>query len=199
MFSTEECIEILNHDMIELYDGIIINCNENKLEIPSRDICISLNESQKRLLVCLKEKICTKRNIINIVWYENHQRVSDNNYHQLTFQLRALLQRNNLPKNLLITVPYYGLKLNEKQWLSITDEDNCLTTQITSGHNTIEKISTKVNISGEKASKNRNVVAQQKTVADNETIQESTPKAPKGIISFLSRYLSKKSSTQNIS
>ena len=199
MFSTEECMEILDHDMMELYDGIIINCNENKLEIPSRGICIPLNESQKRLLVCLKEKICTKRNIINIVWYENHQRVSDNNYHQLTFQLRALLQRNNLPKNLLITVPYYGLKLNEKQWLSITDEDNYLTTQITSDHNTIEKTSTKANISGEKASKNRDIIVQQKTVVDNDTIQETTPRVSKGIISFLARYLSKKSSAQNIS
>ena len=199
MFSTEECIEILNHDIIELYDGIIINCNENKLEIPSRGICIPLNESQKRLLVCLKEKICTKRNIINIVWYENHQRVSDNNYHQLTFQLRALLLRNNLPKNLLITVPYYGLKLNEKQWLSITDEDNYLTTQITSGHNTIEKTSTKSNISGDTVSKNRNIIVQQKTVANSNTIQETKPKVPKGIISFLAHYLSKKASTQNIS
>jgi|GEM_PF-2870100 len=119
MFSTEECIEILNHDTLELFSGVVVNCNTNTLEIASRDLSIVLNESQKRLLVCLNEKICTKRNIINVVWYENHQRISDNNYHQLTFQLRALFQRNNLPANLLITVPYYGLKLNEKQWQAI--------------------------------------------------------------------------------
>lgn len=122
MISTEECIELLNHDTLELFDGIMLNCNVNTLEIPSRDISIVLNESQKRLFICLMKKVCTKRDIINVVWYENHQRISDNNYHQLTFQLRALLQRNNLPANLLITVPYYGLKLNENQWKSIISE-----------------------------------------------------------------------------
>lgn len=116
MLSTEECIEILNHDILELSGGVTLDCNMNMLEIPSREINISLNESQKRLLICLVKKVCNKRDIINVVWYENHQRISDNNYHQLTFQLRALLQRNNLPANLLVTVPYYGLKLNENQW-----------------------------------------------------------------------------------
>lgn len=119
MFSTEECIEILNHDMLELSEGVIVNCNTNTLEISSRQLVIDLNESQKRLLVCLIKKTYTKRDIINIVWYENHQRISDNNYHQLTFQLRALLHRNNLPANLLITVPYYGLKLNDNQWKTL--------------------------------------------------------------------------------
>ena len=119
MFSTEECIEILNHDTLELSEGVIVNCNTNTLEIASRQLSIDLNEAQKRLLVCLIKKVYTKRDIINIVWYENHQRISDNNYHQLTFQLRALLHRNNLPANLLITVPYYGLKLNENQWKTL--------------------------------------------------------------------------------
>lgn len=119
MFSTEECIEILNHDMLELSEGVTVNCNTNTLEIASRQLSIDLNESQKRLLVCLIKKVYTKRDIINIVWYENHQRISDNNYHQLTFQLRALLHRNNLPANLLVTVPYYGLKLNENQWKTL--------------------------------------------------------------------------------
>lgn len=119
MFSTEECIEILNHDMLELSEGVTVNCNTNTLEIASRQLSIDLNESQKRLLVCLIKKVYTKRDIINIVWYENHQRISDNNYHQLTFQLRALLHRNNLPANLLVTVPYYCLKLNENQWKTL--------------------------------------------------------------------------------
>lgn len=119
MFSTEECIEILNHDTLELSEGVIVNCNTNTLEIVSRQLIIDLNEAQKRLLVCLIKKVYTKRDIINIVWYENHQRISDNNYHQLTFQIRALLHRNNLPANLLITVPYYGLKLNENQWKTL--------------------------------------------------------------------------------
>ncbi|MFG1173750.1 transcriptional regulator [Erwiniaceae bacterium CAU 1747] len=121
MFSTEECIEILNHNLLELSEGVIVNCDTNTLDIASRQLSVTLNESQKRLLVCLIKKIYNKRDIINIVWYENHQRISDNNYHQLTFQLRALLHRNNLPDNLLVTVPYYGLKLNESQWKTLAE------------------------------------------------------------------------------
>ena len=122
MFSIEECIEILNHETLTICEGVIINCNTNMIEIPSHEINIELNEAQKRLLVCLAKKICTKRDIINIVWYETHQRISDNNYHQLTFQLRALFQRYNLPENLIITVPYYGLKLNDSQWKMLITE-----------------------------------------------------------------------------
>lgn len=141
MFSTEECIEILNHDTLVLSEGVIVNCNMNTLEIASRDIIINLNESQKRLLICLTKKICAKRDIINIVWHENHQRISDNNYHQLAFQIRALFSRNNLPDNLLVTVPYYGLKLNEDQWKVLSAKNTV--TPIASENKNIPHVSEK--------------------------------------------------------
>lgn len=120
MLSAEECIVLLDCDVLSFEDGLILDCNINKLEAPALNMTIMLSESQKRLMVCLLKKINCKRKIINIVWYENHQRISDNNYHQLTFQLRAAFQKNNLPDNLLITVPYYGLKLNEKICRTLT-------------------------------------------------------------------------------
>lgn len=124
MFSTEECIILLDNDILRIDDALILHCSINTLEIPARNLSITLNESQKRLLSCLLKKINCKRDIINVVWYENHQRISDNNYHQLTFQMRSLFNKNGLPENLLVTVPYYGLKLNESAWRSLKSDDN---------------------------------------------------------------------------
>lgn len=123
MLSTEQCEEILDIEYIKFSTFFTLNCQMNTLEIPCKKLTISLSETQKRLLICLTKKINNKRDIINIVWYENHQYVRDNNYHQLVFQLRALLQRNQLPAKILITVPYYGLKLNEPLMKTIESED----------------------------------------------------------------------------
>lgn len=122
MLSVEECMEILDVDTLCFEESMTVDCNLNILSIAAYGITINLNEAQKRLLVCLIKKINAKREIINIVWYENHQRISDNNYHQLAFQLRALFQRNGLPANLLVTIPYYGLKLNESLWRSLIND-----------------------------------------------------------------------------
>lgn len=122
MLSIEECIEILDIDTLCFEEIMTIDCHLNTLSIPEHGITINLNEAQKRLLICLIRQINAKREIINIVWYENHQRISDNNYHQLAFQLRALFQRNGLPANLLVTIPYYGLKLNKNLWRSLAKD-----------------------------------------------------------------------------
>lgn len=113
MLSVEQCEKILDIENIHYSTIFSLDCQMNTLDIPCKKLTISLSETQKRLLICLTQKINSKRDIINIVWYENHQCVRDNNYHQLVFQTRALLQRNQLPTNILITVPYYGLKINE--------------------------------------------------------------------------------------
>lgn len=124
MLSVEECMELLDVETLCFEEFMVIDCNMNTMAIPSMGITLDLNESQKRLLICLIKKVNAKREIINIVWYENHQRISDNNYHQLTFQLRSLFQRNGLPANLLVTIPYYGLKLNENLWRTVVRDSH---------------------------------------------------------------------------
>ncbi len=102
MLSVEQCEKILDIENIHYGTFFNLDCQMNTLEIPCKKLTISLSETQKRLLICLTQKINNKRDIINIVWYENHQCVRDNNYHQLVFQLRALLQRNQLPLTYLL-------------------------------------------------------------------------------------------------
>jgi DNA-binding winged helix-turn-helix (wHTH) protein len=109
----DQCQQIIGNRCISWKGTLLLECNSNRLLVKKSGKSICLNENQKRLLACLFNNIGCKKKIINVVWYENHQRISDNNYHQLVFQLRATLQRNNLPSNLILTIPYYGLKLNE--------------------------------------------------------------------------------------
>lgn len=109
----EECIQLLSDETLTYNELFTLQCSVNKLVIHASQQTVTLSEGQKRLLVALLKGINCKREIISLVWYENHQRISDNNYHQLIFQLRALLQRHNVPGDLIITVPHYGLKLNE--------------------------------------------------------------------------------------
>ncbi|CNK33075.1 putative transcriptional regulator CadC [Yersinia mollaretii] len=113
MLMREECIQLLSDETLTYNELFTLQCSVNKLVIHASQQTVTLSEGQKRLLVALLKGINCKREIISLVWYENHQRISDNNYHQLIFQLRALLQRYNVPGDLIVTVPHYGLKLNE--------------------------------------------------------------------------------------
>lgn len=113
MLMREECIQLLSDETLTYNELFTLQCSVNKLVIHASQQTITLSEGQKRLLVALLKGINCKREIISLVWYENHQRISDNNYHQLVFQLRALLQRYNVSGELIVTVPHYGLKLNE--------------------------------------------------------------------------------------
>lgn len=71
-----------------------------------------VTEKQKRLVICLLKGITQKNDIINIVWYEQGGMVSDNNYHQLIHKFRSLLSENNLPKEMLRTIPRHGAILD---------------------------------------------------------------------------------------
>lgn len=113
MLSTTECMDLLKEEKIYFGDSLSLDCVRNVLFVSASGLQIQLNESQKRLMVCLFKRINCKRKIINIVWHEIHDRIKDNNYHQLVFQTRTLLTRNGLPENTLVTIHYYGVKLND--------------------------------------------------------------------------------------
>jgi DNA-binding winged helix-turn-helix (wHTH) protein len=112
MITDEQAIALVNIDDLTFENIFTLDGRLNRLSFPAIELSIALNEAQKRLMICLLKNINCKREIIKVVWNDNHQRIRDNNYHQLVFQFRALLQRNGLPANLIVTIPYYGLKLN---------------------------------------------------------------------------------------
>lgn len=113
MLTHEQCKEIVESGLLKFQDAATLDCRINQLTLHATGQTLALSEPQKRLLVCLFKNITCKRKIINIVWYEYHQRIGDNNYHQLVFQLRTLFKQHRLPAQLVLTVPYYGVKINE--------------------------------------------------------------------------------------
>lgn len=115
--------EIISIKQAEYSNIITIDGILNTLTYHPLQQDIGLNESQKRLFYCMLMNVTRKTSIIMAVWNENHKRISDNNYHQLIFQTRALLKRHGLPGTLLITVPYYGIRFNTKLLEEIARRD----------------------------------------------------------------------------
>jgi len=113
MFCAEHFIKLSTSEVIPYKNIITLDCSVNKLYIHKNQQKIPLSQAQKRLFFCLLSGVNRKRDIINLIWHENHQCIVDNNYHQLLFQTRALLQRYNLPGQLIMTIPNFGLTLNE--------------------------------------------------------------------------------------
>lgn len=104
---------------LDFHDILTLNSVQNTLTWWPDRITIPLNEAQKRFFACLILRITAKRQIIATVWNENYPSVSDNNYHQLLFQSRALFRRYGLPDGLLVTLPYHGVRLNEEKLLAL--------------------------------------------------------------------------------
>lgn len=103
MSTTEQC---------HLPGYFTLDCRMNILNVYALGQMIYLSESQKRLMLCLMNDIHCKRKIIKFVWHECHQRIRDNNYHQLVYQFRTTLARHHMPSDMLKTIPHRGLVLN---------------------------------------------------------------------------------------
>ncbi|MBB3305754.1 MULTISPECIES: response regulator [unclassified Enterobacter] len=116
--NTPEQLQALRH--LVFHDILTLDSAKNTLTWWPEHKVISLNEAQKRFFSCLLLRITSKRQIIATVWNESYPSISDNNYHQLLFQSRALLKRAGLPDGLLVTLPYHGVRLNEEKLMAIT-------------------------------------------------------------------------------
>jgi DNA-binding winged helix-turn-helix (wHTH) protein len=110
--------EIHSARQVIFHDILTLDSVRNQLTWHPGNIVIPLNDAQKRFFNCLLMKVTSKQQIISIVWNERAYGISDNNYHQLLFQSRALLKRHKLPDGLLVTIPYHGVRLNEDLLLS---------------------------------------------------------------------------------
>lgn len=115
--------EMLNAEKCHLPGIFTLDCRINVLNVHGTQQSIYLSESQKRLMQCLMNNISCKRRIIKFVWHECHQRIRDNNYHQLVYQFRNTLTRHQLPGNLLVTIPHRGLVLNTEVLLPAATQD----------------------------------------------------------------------------
>ncbi|MDR6352496.1 hypothetical protein [Pantoea sp. SORGH_AS_0659] len=112
------------HYQVDSY--LSLDCRMNLLYNKATGEKICLSESQKRLMVCLINNIHCKRAIIRIVWHECHQRIRDNNYHQLVYQLRNILTKHGFPADTIVTIPHRGIVLNKEALRNLHEDESIL-------------------------------------------------------------------------
>ena len=84
----------------------------NRIQFTGADTGIDLTEQQSRLLWLLLTGTTGKQEIIRYVWSDNHTAITDNNYHQLIYQCRALFRRHGVPDGVIKTLPRHGVKFS---------------------------------------------------------------------------------------
>ncbi|MBE0150347.1 hypothetical protein [Serratia sp. PL7] len=94
-----------------LEDSSLILDNNKLITKDERKEAI-LSKNQKYLLLCLMKKINEKNEIISCIWDKGN--CKKNSYNQLIYQTRELLTRSGFPPNIIITIPRYGVYLNQE-------------------------------------------------------------------------------------
>ncbi|HGM5491623.1 TPA: transcriptional regulator [Serratia fonticola] len=93
-------------------ESIYFDVDKNTITFKKDKIAITLTELQGRLIFILLTGVTSKRDIIKMVWQDNHISITDNNYHQLIYQCRAMFTRHGIPSHVLKTIPRHGAKFN---------------------------------------------------------------------------------------
>lgn len=102
-------------------ENIYFDMDKNTITFKKDEIIIALTELQGRLIFILLNGVTKKRDIIKMVWQDNHISITDNNYHQLIYQCRASFSRHGIPSHVLKTIPRHGAKFN---YAALGDDEN---------------------------------------------------------------------------
>lgn len=93
-------------------ESVYFDIDKNTITFKKDKVVITLTELQGRLVFILLTGVTNKRDIIRMVWQDNHISITDNNYHQLIYQCRAVFNRHGIPSHVLKTIPRHGAKFN---------------------------------------------------------------------------------------
>lgn len=93
-------------------ESVYFDVDNNTITFKRDKIAVALTELQARLIFILLTGVTNKRDIIRMVWPDSHVSITDNNYHQLIYQCRALFNRHGIPSHVLKTIPRHGAKFN---------------------------------------------------------------------------------------
>jgi len=99
-------------DSILENDSVFFDGNQNTIRFKKHEVVIALTELQSRLVFILLSGVTRKRDVIKMVWQDNHVTITDNNYHQLLYQCRSLFHRHGVPSLVIKTIPRHGVKFN---------------------------------------------------------------------------------------
>lgn len=102
-------------------ESIHFDIDKNTITFKKDKIAVALTELQARMIFILLTGVTNKRDIIKMVWQDNHIAITDNNYHQLIYQCRALFNRHGIPSHVIKTIPRHGAKFN---YAALTDGES---------------------------------------------------------------------------
>lgn len=95
---------VFENDTIQLQSGMLIFKHLHK--------AVLLKGKSLGLIWCLLHNINDKHSIIVHLWGNSRGKNYENNYKQLVHSLREKLVSQGLPRDLLITLPQYGICLD---------------------------------------------------------------------------------------
>lgn len=90
-------------------DILSLSLEKRVLFMKKTETVISLTVLQSRLIFFLLSGVTRKRELIEKVWPDKHIAITDNNYHQLIYQCRALFTTYGLPSDVIRTVHRHGV------------------------------------------------------------------------------------------
>ncbi|CAI1543875.1 TPA: winged helix-turn-helix domain-containing protein [Serratia fonticola] len=102
---------IKDRDKLKKYSLIIEN---RTLTLNNSRKAVKLSKNQAKLLLCLINEIQEKQTIINYIWGMAHAETNASNYRQLVRRTRAILATTGFPEDTIVTIPNYGLCINNK-------------------------------------------------------------------------------------
>ncbi|WP_262197516.1 winged helix-turn-helix domain-containing protein [Serratia ficaria] len=90
-------------------ETLSISLEKRVLFLKEEEMAISLTVLQSRMIFFLLSGVTKKGELIEKVWPDKHVAITDNNYHQLVYQCRALFTAHGLPAEVIRTVHRHGV------------------------------------------------------------------------------------------
>ncbi|CAI1079102.1 Uncharacterised protein [Serratia proteamaculans] len=87
---------------------------DRKLTMSNIQKTVGISKNQAKLLLCLINEIQEKNSIINYIWGMGDAEKNESNYRQLVRRTRAILATHGFPDDTIVTIPNYGLCINNK-------------------------------------------------------------------------------------
>lgn len=87
---------------------------DRKLTMSNIKKTVGISKNQAKLLLCLINEIQEKNSIINYIWGMGNTEKNESNYRQLVRRTRAILATHGFPDDTIVTIPNYGLCINNK-------------------------------------------------------------------------------------
>lgn len=111
------------HSFLSKHPITLIN---NVIHYNPCDKMVRLSKNQIRLFSCLLSNRGEKEDVIKFIWGEGFKKENELKYNQLIYRTRTKLIKLGLPKDLILTIPGFGVCLNKTLIPAVETSNNNL-------------------------------------------------------------------------